>query len=164
MRILGIDPGIGRTGWGVIDVNGAKMSLVDSDCIETSQELPLEKRLESLFDQLCRVIKEHSPDEIAIEELFVSTNVKTALVVGQARGVVLLLAAQNNLIVSEYTPIEVKLAVTGYGRSEKKQVEKMMMMLLGMTKKPKLDDTSDALSVAITHSFSRKLANQKRFK
>lgn len=158
MKILGIDPGIGRTGWGVITVQSSKLSVQNFGCIETSKELSTEQRLASLYDQLKRIIAEEKPEEVAIEELFVSTNVKTALIVGQARGVIMLVAAQSDLIVAEYTPIEVKLAVTGYGRSEKKQVEKMMMMLLGMKTKPKIDDTSDALSVAITHAFSRKLA------
>lgn len=172
MRILGIDPGIGRTGWGVIlqsrtvnskPARNATQSvaggwqIVNSGCIETSTELPLEMRIESLYDQLNRIIKEEKPDEIGIEELFFNTNVKTALIVGQARGIVLLLASQFKLPLGEYTPMEVKLAVAGYGKAEKRQVEKMMMTLLGMKERPKVDDTSDALAVALTHAFSRKM-------
>lgn len=157
MKILGIDPGIGRTGWGVIDVNGTKCKVTNYGCIETSKELPLEKRIEFLYDQLQRIIQDEKPDEIGIEELFFNTNVKTALIVGQARGVVLLLASQFHLLIGEYTPMEIKLAITGYGKAEKRQVEKMMMMLLDMKTKPILDDTSDALATALTHAFSRKI-------
>ena len=157
MKILGIDPGIGRTGWGVIEVRSSKHEIRNSGCIETSKSLPLEKRLESLYDQLKRIVNEEEPDEIAVEELFFNTNAKTALIVGQARGVILLLASKSCLPVGEYTPMEVKLAITGYGKAEKRQVEKMLMTLLGMNEKPKIDDTSDALAVALTHAFSRKL-------
>jgi crossover junction endodeoxyribonuclease RuvC len=157
VKILGIDPGIGRTGWGVIEVQSSKFKIQNYGCIETSKELPLEKRIESLYDQLSRIIKEEKPDEIAVEELFFNTNVKTALAVGQARGVVLLLASQNTLPLGEYSPMEVKLAITGYGKAEKRQVEQMMMALLKLKVKPKIDDTSDALAVALTHAFSRKL-------
>lgn len=158
MKILGIDPGIGRTGWGVIKTANNTWQVANSGCIETSQHLPLEKRIESLYDQMNRIIQEETPDEIAIEELFVNTNLTTALSVGQARGVVLLLTSQHKLPLGEYTPMEVKLAITGYGKADKRQVEQMMMLLLKLKTKPKIDDTSDALGVALTHAFSRKLA------
>lgn len=160
MRILGIDPGIGRTGWGVVQMvplSGSKWQMANCGCIETSKDLPLEKRLESIFEQLTRIIKEEKPDAIAVEELFFNTNAKTALIVGQARGVILLSAAEANLPVAVYTPLQVKIAITGYGRAEKTQVEKMVMRQLHLQAKPKYDDISDALAIALTHAFSRKM-------
>ncbi|MBI4096888.1 MAG: crossover junction endodeoxyribonuclease RuvC [Candidatus Levybacteria bacterium] len=164
MRILGIDPGIGRTGWGVVEVqkstlrrrSGQELKAQSYGCVETFLKDSLEQRLFQLYKEVNEVIKEHKPDALAIEELFFNTNAKTALVVGQARGVVLLAAAQKGLSVAVYTPLQVKIAVTGYGRAEKKQVERMVMTLLALTKKPKYDDTSDALAVALTHAYSRK--------
>ena len=162
MKILGIDPGIGRTGWGVIEGSGQKLVAKGFGCIETEKDLLLEKRLEYLYDELSAIISLEKPDEMAVEELFFNTNAKTALIVGQARGVVLLAAAKAKLPVFEYTPMQVKLAVAGYGGAEKSQVEKMMMIALKLKDKPKRDDASDALSVALTHSFSGKMEKLKR--
>ena len=156
MLILGIDPGIGRTGWGVIEVQKSKIKAQSYGCIETFLKDSLEQRLVQLYEEINKIINEHKPDALAIEELFFNTNAKTALIVGQARGVVLLAAAQKNLPVAVYTPLQVKIAVTGYGRAEKGQVEKMIMTLLQISKKPKYDDISDALAVALTHAYSRK--------
>lgn len=156
MRILGIDPGIGRTGWGVIDVKGAKLTVESYGCVETFLKKSLAERLAELYQEIIDIITENKPDTLAIEELFFNTNAKTAFVVGQARGVVLLAAAQQKLSVAVYTPLQVKIAVTGYGRAEKRQVEKMIMTLLKLSKKPKYDDISDALAVAVTHAYSRK--------
>lgn len=162
MRILGIDPGIGRTGWGVVEVQSSKLKVQSYGCVETSMEQPLEKRLEQLYREICDIINEHKPDSLAIEELFFNTNAKTALVVGQARGVILLAAAQQNLPVAVYTPLQVKIAVAGYGRAEKKQVEKMVMTILKLAKKPKFDDTSDALAIALTHAYSYRFQKNLR--
>src|SRR6185437_7760910 len=115
MRILGLDPGIGRTGWGVIDVQSAKLKVQSYGCIETSQNLTLEQRLEILYDKISTILQTEKPDAFAIEELFFNTNAKTAMVVGQARGVVLLAATQKGIPISIYTPLQVKIAVTGYG-------------------------------------------------
>ena len=156
MRILGIDPGIGRTGWGVVQMENGKWKMENCGCIETSKELPLEKRIQEIYKSLSKIIKEEKPDEVAIEELFFNTNAKTALIVGQARGVALLAAAQAGLPVAVYTPLQVKIAIVGYGRAEKMQVEKMVMAQLQLEKKPKYDDISDALAIALTHAFSRK--------
>lgn len=156
MRILGIDPGIGRTGYGVIDVVSSQLSVVSYGCIETSKELPLVDRLESLYDQLSRIIKEEKPDAFAIEDLFFNTNSKTVMIVGQARGVVLLAAVQSKLPVEIYTPLQVKMALTGYGRAEKNQIGQMVKVLLKLDSIPKPDDTADALAIAITHAFSAK--------
>src|SRR5690242_8025616 len=110
MRILGIDPGIGRTGWGTIEVQNAKLKVQRFGCIETSLELPMQERLQSLYEQLEKIITDEKPDALGIEDLFFNTNAKTALIVGQARGVVLLLAAQHKLSLGVYTPLQVKIA------------------------------------------------------
>lgn len=156
MKILGIDPGIGRTGWGVIRVERGELKVEKYGCIETSMKLPLEERLLAVHTEISRVINEESPSALAIEELFFQNNAKTALVVGQARGVALLAAAQNGLSVGEYTPLQVKVAVAGYGKAEKGQVGQMVKTLLKLQAIPKPDDTADALAIAITHAFSYK--------
>lgn len=156
MRILGIDPGIGRCGWAIVDYSGSKLKAVDYGCIETSPKLEVEKRLEEIYLFLAKTIKKYKPDRLSIEELFFGSNAKTAFVVGQARGVVLLLASQNNLELGIYTPLEVKMAITGYGRAEKKQIGQMIKLLYGLKEIPKLDDTADALAIAATYAFSAK--------
>ena len=126
MRILGIDPGIGRTGWGVIEAQGAALTVKNYGCIETSVGVPIERRLQTLYEDISRIINEENPNELAIEDLFFNTNAKTALVVGQARGVILLAASRNKLPIGVYTPLQVKIAVTGYGRAQKGQVGQMI--------------------------------------
>lgn len=118
--------------------------------------LRLDQRLQAIYERVTALLEEYKPDAMAIEELFFNTNAKTALVVGQARGVVLLAAAQRRLSIGAYTPLQVKVAVTGYGNAEKKQVERMIMTLLRLSKKPKYDDASDALAVALTHAYLHK--------
>jgi crossover junction endodeoxyribonuclease RuvC len=157
MRILGIDPGIGRTGWGVIDIQGSKAVVKGYGCIETEPNSETPGRLFAIYDELMDIIKEYKPESFAIEDLFFNKNVSTALVVGQARGVIILAAVQNNLPIHIYTPSQVKIAVTGYGKAEKKQVGKMVQVILGLKSIPKPDDTADALAIAITDGFSMKL-------
>jgi len=157
MRILGIDPGIGRTGWGIIESQSSNVRPLSFGCIETSQHLSLTQRLLQLYQELNAIFQENTLDAVAVEELFFNTNVTTALIVGQARGVILLAAAQNNLEVVAYTPLQVKIAVTGYGRADKKQVEQMIKTILKLATAPKPDDVSDALAIALTHAFSAKL-------
>ncbi len=157
MRIIGIDPGIGRTGWGIIEVQSPKLKVQSFGCIETAKELVVEKRLQELYQQIVSILKEEKPDAFAIEELFFNTNSKTAMVVGQARGVILLAAAQQGIPVAIYTPLQVKIAVTGYGRAEKEQVGQMIKVLLKLSQIPKPDDTADALAIAVTHAFSYKM-------
>lgn len=157
MRIIGIDPGIGRTGWGIIEVESGKLRVESYGCIETSKDLSLEKRLLDLFQNITSILQKEKPDAFAIEELFFNTNAKTAMVVGQARGVVLLAAAQYKMPITVYTPLQVKIAVTGYGRAEKKQVGQMVKTLLRLDTIPKPDDTADALAIAVTHAFSYKM-------
>ena len=156
MKILGIDPGIARCGWAIVESQNSKIQVLGYGCIETSPKSLIEERLEQVYLQVSKIIKTYKPGVLSIEELFFSSNAKTAFVVGQARGVVLLAASQNRLKTAIYTPLQVKLAVTGYGRAEKTQVEDMVKILLKLKTAPKLDDTSDALAVAITHAFSQK--------
>ncbi|HEX8932183.1 MAG TPA: crossover junction endodeoxyribonuclease RuvC [Patescibacteria group bacterium] len=161
MRILGIDPGIGRTGWGIITVESGKLRVENFGCIETGAATPMEKRLQELYAQLIKLIKAGKPEALAIEDLFFNTNAKTALIVGQARGIVLLAAAKNNLEIAVYTPLQVKIAVTGYGRAEKGQVGQMVKTLLKLDQIPKPDDTADALAIALTHAFSHRVNKLK---
>lgn len=157
MRILGIDPGIGRTGWGVIEMAHGKWHMANSGCIETLPKSATPGRLEALYDEVAMIIKEYQPQELAIEELFFNTNVTTALTVGQARGVILLAASKANILIVEYTPLQVKQSLTGYGRAEKKQMGQMVKVLLGLQNVPKPDDIVDALAIALTHAYSRKM-------
>jgi crossover junction endodeoxyribonuclease RuvC len=161
MRIMGVDPGIGRTGWGIVDVQGTTYTAQKYGCIETPIGMNIEKRLQLLYEEISRVITEEKPNAFAIEELFFNKNVTTALVVGQARGVIFLAAAQNNLPLGVYTPLQVKIAVTGYGRAEKGQVGQMIKTILKLPSIPKPDDTADALAIALTHAFSYKSAMVK---
>ncbi len=154
MRILGIDPGIGRTGWGVIEFGNARFTVKNYGCIETKPNSEIPGRLYAIFDEMTNIINEYKPEVMAIEELFFNKNVKTALTVGQARGVIILTSSQHQIPLAIYTPLQVKIALTGYGRAEKQQVGKMVKTLLGLTEIPKPDDTADALAIAITHAFS----------
>lgn len=157
MRIIGIDPGIGRTGWGVIDVQGSKFKVQSYGCIETSKDHSLENRLQEVYEAITSILATDKPDAFAIEELFFNTNAKTAMVVGQARGVALLAAAQKQIPISVYTPLQVKIAVTGYGRADKNQVGQMIKTILKLDAIPKPDDTADALAIALTHAFTMKV-------
>lgn len=154
MRILGIDPGIGRTGWGVIDSSGSNYVVKGYGCIETEPNSAIAGRLFAIHEEVRDIIKEFKPETFAIEELFFGKNVKTAFAVGQARGVILLAASQTSLPIGIYTPLQVKIALTGYGQAEKTQVGQMVKLLLKLEKIPKPDDTADALAVALTHAFS----------
>lgn len=168
MRILGIDPGIARTGWGVIEVQSGTLrrgsehefKVESFGCVETEMGITIEQRLLILHEELSTIITTYHPEAMAVEELFFSNNAKTAMVVGQARGVVLLTAAENNLEVTSYTPPQVKVAVTGYGKAEKSQVGQMIKMILHLESIPKPDDVADALAVGLTHALSYKM-NQR---
>lgn len=157
MRILGIDPGIGRMGWGVIEtLPGGQVASVAFGCLETESSKPVGERLATMHQFLTELLTEFKPQAASIEELFFNTNAKTAFTVGQARGVILLSFAQHNLPIGIYTPLQVKIAVTGYGRAEKNQVGQMVKTLLKLPSVPRPDDTADALAVALTHAFSSK--------
>lgn len=159
MIILGIDPGIARCGWGVIEIQGSILKVLNYGCIETPSSMEVSLRLAVIYKEISKLIKKYSPQDLAVEELFFNTNAKTAFVVGQARGVILLAGAENKLTNHIYTPLQVKIAVTGYGRAEKAQVGKMVKTILKLKEIPKIDDTTDALAIALTHAFSRKMKN-----
>ncbi|MDO5725958.1 MAG: crossover junction endodeoxyribonuclease RuvC [Tissierellia bacterium] len=154
MRILGIDPGLAIIGYGLIDFIGNKMNVIDYGCIYTESKLNLPDRLLSIHNNLTELIRTYSPDEAAIEELFFNKNVKTAITVGHARGVEILTCKIHGLNIYEYTPLQIKQAVVGYGRAEKHQVQEMVKMLLNLEEIPKPDDAADALAAAITHASS----------
>jgi len=144
-----VDPGIADTGYGVISARGQKLACLDFGSIQTEAKTDLPRRLEEISAELAGVIKKHRPDLIAVEQLFFCKNVKTALTVGHARGVILLTARQNKIPVVEFTPLQVKQAVSSYGQAPKEQVQKMVKLLLNLDKIPKQDDAADALAVAI---------------
>ena len=160
--VLGIDPGIADTGFGVIKCTpSGSYECIEYGSIQTPAKTELSERLEQLWQELDGIIKKHKPELIGVEDLYFCKNVKTALVVGQARGVVLLTAKQNKLPILEFTPLQVKQAVAAYGSAGKKQVQEMVKMLLCLKQVPKPDDAADALAVAICAANSNKLLNTK---
>jgi len=159
MLVLGVDPGLATTGYGLVAEQRQNLSLVDFGVIETPANLPLDKRLQQLYHELCSLVAGFDLEAVAIEDLFFSRNVRTAMAVGHARGVVLLAAAEANLAVFEYTPLQVKDAVVGYGRATKSQVQEMVRLLLGMECIPRPDDAADAIAVAICHLHSSRCAS-----
>jgi crossover junction endodeoxyribonuclease RuvC len=155
MLVLGIDPGTATTGYGLVrQADGGSLTAVEFGVLLTPAEMPMPYRLASLYEQLQAIILLHRPDSSAVEKLFFQKNVKTALSVGQGRGVVLLALAQAQLPIGEYTPNEIKQAVTGYGGADKQQMQEMVKLLLGLEKRPNPDDAADALAVAICHLHS----------
>ena len=152
MKILGVDPGTATTGFGVIETDGHKHTFVDAGVISTPAKQALELRLETIYDDLSELIKEHKPDHCAVEQLFFAQNVTTAMSVSHARGVILLAIIKSGLDHSEYTPLQIKQALTGYGRADKKQIQEMVRVMLNMKTHAKPDDAADALAVAITHA------------
>jgi crossover junction endodeoxyribonuclease RuvC len=158
MIVLGIDPGTAATGYGLVERHGSKLRLIDYGCFETvpADELPV--RLRHIHQAVSELIAEHRPVVVGVERLFFNRNVQTAFAVGQARGVVLLAAAQAGVPVAEFGPHEVKMAVTGYGRAGKDQVQRMVQVVLGMSVLPRPDDAADALAVAICLAHSERPA------
>ncbi|MBQ8398309.1 MAG: crossover junction endodeoxyribonuclease RuvC [Clostridia bacterium] len=154
MIILGIDPGIAIVGWGVIEYSGNKFRTLGYGSIQTPKTDTTSRRLADIYAALGEIIDRYHPEQIAVEELFWNTNVTTGIRVAEARGVILLCAEQKGLRMQEYTPMQVKQAVVGYGKAEKKQVIAMVTMLLGLSKPPKPDDTADALAIAVCHAHS----------
>jgi crossover junction endodeoxyribonuclease RuvC len=174
MRVLGIDPGSSITGYGIVDYNShippfnkgggeGGLSAVTWGCIKTSNRYPFPQRLKTIHDSLIEIIKRYSPDVAAIENLFFAENAKSALKLGQVRGAAILSAANSEVEVAEYTPLEIKQAVTGYGRADKRQIQDMVVMLLKLDKSPHPLDVSDALAIAIchihNHNFQLQIAN-----
>ncbi|NLD19256.1 MAG: crossover junction endodeoxyribonuclease RuvC [Clostridiales bacterium] len=154
MKILGIDPGYAILGYGVIEKVGNKFKACSYGAITTEATMPMTERLECLYDSLREVIEEERPDVAAIEQLFFNTNAKTAILVGQARGVAVLACVKGGLEIQEYTPLQIKQALVGYGRADKNQVQQMVKMMLNLKDVPKPDDTADALAAAICHGHS----------
>jgi len=157
MIILGVDPGFAITGYGVIDYNVNKFKAIDYGVITTEADQDFCERLNILSDQLDQLILKYKPEVVAVEELFFSKNTKTAIKVGHGRGVILLTAAKSRCKVYEYTPLQVKQAITGYGRADKSQIQIMVKILLNLGKIPKPDDAADALAIAICHAQSYKV-------
>jgi len=154
MRIIGIDPGTGILGFGVIDVVKGKTTMVDAGVIRTPVKQADSIRLKTIFDELTQIVKDTKPDQMSVEKLFFSQNVTTAMSVSQARGVVLLIAEQVGMPIAEYTPQQIKQALTGYGKADKKQIQEMVKIVLNLKEVPKPDDCADALAAAITHSMT----------
>ena len=160
MRILGIDPGYGITGYSIIDYVGNKFKLIASGAIKTPAGMSFPLRLNEIFTDLNAIIDEYSPDAVSVEELFFNNNVKTAINVAQARGVILVVGCQRGIPTFEYTPLQVKQAVVGYGRADKIQVQKMVKTILKVDELPKLDDTTDSMAIAICHAHSARFAEK----
>lgn len=152
MRILGIDPGLAIVGWAVLDSNRGQLQPVAFGAITTPAHTSVESRLHTIKTDLESVIEKYQPDEMAIEELFFNTNITTGITVAEARGVILCTAHAKGVKISEYTPLQVKQAVVGYGKAEKHQVIAMVTSILKLKKAPKPDDTADAVAIAICHS------------
>jgi crossover junction endodeoxyribonuclease RuvC len=159
MKILGIDPGTGILGFGVVEVSGQKFKLVDAGVITTPAHTPHGERLEEIFEGLTHIIASAKPDVVSVEKLFFSKNVTTAMSVAEARGVVLLTAQRAGLKVYEYNPMQIKQTLTGYGKADKKQVQEMVRLQLNLKDVPKPDDCADALAAAITHSLMTRHTN-----
>jgi len=159
MKIIGIDPGTGILGFGVIEVEGSSIRMVEAGVIRTPAHTPHDERLEDIFDGLSEIIAATKPDAFSIERLFFSRNITTAMSVAEARGVALLVARKAGLSIAEYTPQQIKQTLTGHGKADKKQVQEMVRIQLGLKEVPKPDDCADALAAAITHSFMSRLAD-----
>lgn len=152
MIILGVDPGTAITGYGIIKVAGNKFHPLEYGCIYTENHYSGEIRLKKIYENISTLIEKYRPDEMAVEELFFNKNIRTALSVGQARGVILLAGALQGIPVNEYTPLQVKQSVVGYGRAHKQQVQHMVKVFLNLPEIPKPDDAADALAIAICHA------------
>ena len=164
MIVLGIDPGYALMGWGVVEANGSQMKLLGYGCIETKAGTPMQHRLRTLQLGIRDLTLMNRPDEVAFEELFFSQNVTTALMVGAARGAAIIAAAEYTENLYEYTPMQIKQAITGYGKADKKQIQQMVKMLLRMDELPKPDDAADAIACAITHCQAGRMREQFRMK
>ena len=151
MRIIGIDPGYAIVGFGILDYVNSKFSVVDYGAITTDKDTPFNDRLTEIYSDLCYVLDKYRPEFLSIEKLYFQNNQKTAIDVAEARGVILLAANQRKIDIYEYTPLQVKQSITGYGKAVKKQVQDMTRRVLGLSEVPKPDDTADALAMAICH-------------
>ena len=153
LRIIGIDPGYAIIGYGIVDYNNSAFNVVNYGAITTKANTPFEARLEIIYKDMCELLETFKPEFLSIEKLFFNTNATTAIDVAQARGVIVLAAQKYGVKVFEYTPLQVKQAVTGYGRAEKNQIMEMTRKMLSLSKMPKPDDTADALALAVCHAY-----------
>lgn len=153
MIILGIDPGTATTGYGLINFDKKNIEYLDCGCIITQKETPPEQRLKEIYNQLNKLIKENKPDVLSVEKLFFFKNLKTAIPVSQAKGIILLAAAKKKIPVYEFTPLQVKMNIVGYGRAQKQQVQKMIKVLLKLKEIPRPDDAADALGLAVSCAY-----------
>jgi len=154
MRIIGIDPGYAIVGYGILDYEGNRFRVQDYGAITTQAGLPLERRIEIIYDGLAKILHTYRPQAMAVEKLFFTTNQKTAIDVAQARGAIMLCAVKHGVETHEYTPLQVKSAVTGYGKADKNQMQQMTKTLLALPAVPKPDDVADALAIAICHAHT----------
>lgn len=152
--ILGVDPGYATIGWGIVEYKGNSFRVIDYGAVITPPKIEFDKRLEMIYDEMSEIMKKYRPDSMSIEQLFFNTNTTTAIGVAEARGCILLAARKNLVDIFEYTPIQVKNAVTGYGKAVKRQVMEMTKVILCLDKIPKPDDTADALALAICHAHT----------
>lgn len=158
--ILGIDPGTATMGWGVIRMEGNRIRHVQHAAITTPSDWEMPRRLAHLFDGITELIRGYRPETVAVEELFFNTNATTAITVGQARGMAILAAYKAGIPVAEYTPLQVKQAITSYGRADKRQMQEMVRALLNLREIPRPDDAADGLAVAICHAFSSRMSDK----
>lgn len=159
-RILGLDPGTAITGYGLVEFNNGAVVYLDHGCITTPKDLSAADRLVMITRSLAELIQKHQPQLVAIEELFFAANTTTAISVAQARGAMIATITQFNLPITGYTPLQVKQAVTGDGRADKRQIQKMVKMILGLVETPSPDDAADALAIAVTHAHAHTLMNK----
>ena len=164
MKILGIDPGFAILGYGIVEYRGNRFSVCDYGAITTDKSLDMQDRLKHIYCRLMDIIQEHQPDVVSIEDIFFNKNTKTALLVGQARGVAILACANSGLRVYEYTPLQIKQGLVGYGRADKSQMQNMVKVILNLDEIPKPDDTADALGAAICHAHSAGINNRLSFR
>ena len=162
MTILGIDPGLATMGWGAISYDGVKPQILDYGALITPPDMPMPQRLMSLYDGVEELCRRFDPDDIAMEELFFCKNVTTAIAVGEARGAALVAMRKHTNNLLEYTPMQIKQAVTGYGKADKKQVQQMVKLLLNLPEIPRPDDAADGLAIAITHAHSMRMRQNYR--
>lgn len=160
MKIIGIDPGLERCGFGVLAQNGSQISTVAYGCLYTLKNQETSVRLAELFEQMTALLKKYSPQALAIEDLFFNTNAKTVMMIGQAKGVIMLAAQKAKIPVVSYPPLEIKMALTGYGRADKGQIQQMVKKILHLSSLPKPDDTADALAVALTYCLVNKFKSR----
>lgn len=154
MRIIGIDPGYAIVGYGLLDYTASKFTVLEYGAITTHKDTPFERRLCEIYNDYCYILDKWKPDALSIERLYFNSNQKTAIDVAQARGIIIMATAQHGIAINEYTPLQVKQAVVGYGKAVKKQVQEMTKKILGLESVPKPDDTADAVAMAICHAHT----------